>query len=309
MTILTETQTIYLNPCIKWGHNNETAQWKHIKEVVWFDLISSERKVYVPILWIPNSFASSPMVDEVDYKTSPFYYVTSNDGTILTDILKTYKIHCPIQYEKFPFDRSICVLKIESAVVIEKTVITGLEQQWADDVLELEMWTIRRLETVNLNKTYKTSPEGIFSRVNFYFEIERKGTLFVHTLILPSVMLLILQLGFIFLPSKGEGRAVYSMTVMLASSVLMTSVLSEIPRTSQHIAFIFNLSVQTIIGTLCTMYSLISISVRKVNVLRRKTLIWQTEISILKLVDVSFFCAVSFVAFVVNCVTYSKILS
>ena len=248
-------------------------------------------------------------MDEIDYRKTPFYYSTSNNGAVLTNILKTYKIYCPIQYEKFPFDRSICVLKIESAVVIELSVITGFEQQWPNDELELEMWTVRRLETVNLNQTYNTSPLGTYSRINFYFEIERKGILFLHTLIVPSIMLLILQLGFIFLPSKGEGRAVYSMTVLLASSVLMTSVLSEIPRTSQHIAFIFNLSVQTIIGTLCTMYSLISISVRKVHILRRKSLIWQTEISILKLVDVSFFCAVSFVALVVNCWNYYKILS
>ena len=50
VTILAETHIIYSNPCIKWGHNNETSQWKYIKEVVWFDLLATERKVYQPIL-------------------------------------------------------------------------------------------------------------------------------------------------------------------------------------------------------------------------------------------------------------------
>ena len=128
-------------------------------------------------------------------------------------------------------------------------------------------------------------------------------------MILPSVLLLILQLAFILLPPVGEGRAVYSMTVMLASSVLMTSVLSEIPRTSQHIAFIFNLSVQTIIGTLCTLYSLVSISLAKHPKLKERKKFCGRQWILMTLLDSIFFAIVSSIAIVVNIHTFFGMLS
>ena len=298
-----ETQFIYTNPCLQWGDDNETRQWKAIESIEWRPRFAQDRIFYIPGVWIPNS-ASSIVFDEMDYKSTPIAYFISNKGKVAIDTPKIFHLDCEIHYQKFPFDRSVCSIQFESMSIVQKNQITGKPQDWFKEEMRLEMWTMRKLHSVNFNKTYYTQPPGVYSSITYYFEINRKGILFVHTLILPSVLLLILQLAFILLPPVGEGRAVYSMTVMLASSVLMTSVLSEIPRTSQHIAFIFNLSVQTIIGTLCTLYSLVSISLAKHPKLKERKKFCGRQWILMSLLAI-----VSSIAIVVNIHTFFDMLS
>ena len=305
---MSEIQFKYVNPCLQWGNDNKTQQWSSIKQIEWRPKSPENRLFYIPNLWIPNS-ASSVTFDEMEYKSTPLTYYISNNGHVHADIPKMLHLDCPIRYRKFPFDRSICSIHLETILSVEQIQITGRPQEWVSDEMEMEMWIVRKLNSVTTNKTYLTTPPGTFSSITYYFEIERKGVLFVHTLILPSVMLLILQLGFIFLPSKGEGRAVYSMTVMLATSVLMTSVLSEIPRTSQHIAFIFNLSVQTIIGTLCTLYSLISICITKHPKFKQKWKFFGRKWTLMALFDCTFFTIVCIAAITVNVWTFFDMLT
>ena len=175
--------------------------------------------------------------------------------------------------------------------------------------LNNELWTFRKLEEKIGETYYNFNPVGFYSSFIFYFELSRKPSYFLITIVLPAVLLQVLQIAAVLLPFDCEERPAYSITVMLSLSVLLTSITQEIPKTSQTVLLVLNVSIQVVFGAICIVYSLISFNFTKYPQLLKPIDRTGIKISRARFIDVTFYLILTLIAFSTNAFVFNEMLS
>ena len=105
------------------------------------------------------------------------------------------------------------------------------------------------------NLSYYTS--GNYKYVQFEFELKRRPEYHLILLLLPTGVLTMVQLAAFFMPPNMPERPAYSITVVLAMQVLVSSYSSQIPLTAEVVYLIYYIDSNMIFGALVTLYMLI----------------------------------------------------
>lgn len=114
---------------------------------------------------------------------------------------------------------------------------------------------------------YEADPDGgdrRYSRVTYWLRMRRNYNFYVTAILLPCVCLIFLQLGAFIMPPSMPDRSGFGITVLLSFAVLQQVINQNTPKTSQTILLIVYVSIQLIIGSLCTAYSLLACHLARV---------------------------------------------
>ncbi|OWA51486.1 Neuronal acetylcholine receptor subunit beta-3 [Hypsibius exemplaris] len=215
----------------------------------WYDeLLTWDPADYngLAVLVVPCDFLWLP--DMVLYNNADDYvhgYVKSrallyNNGTVFWPPPTKMRSTCKVNIEYFPFDTQECEMKFGSWVYngFQVDVVARTDRVDLSDYVKNGEWELQSV-VVERRVTYYASccPEP-FPDLTFRLVIRRKVLYYAYSTLLPCIMMSALTvLVFVLPPDSGEKIAL-GITVILAFSVIMLSIIEKLPETSDSIPLI-----------------------------------------------------------------------
>ena len=273
---LNEDMTVYATLTLKW--HDDCIRWDTNK-TVFKDLnnLAKEQVRNLTHVSFPSEMTWKPTIVQLG-TTSDLKAVENNGNHLKTNFFPNGYIEwsptgrwttsCEFSLQKFPFDVQTCVFAFELWDI--ETVTNFSSADAVTDEVNNEMVTsevlIWRMKSVQ-SKTSRvcfpmSTPPKIFcsSTVRFSVTIERKSAPYIFSIFLPTICLTVLQLSPLAMPPQSPQRPCYSVTVLLAFAVINQLVQKEIPQTAEIINLVVFISFNIMIGTFCTVYSAVTVS-------------------------------------------------
>ena len=157
-------------------------------------------------------------------------------------------------FTKFPFDKQMCDMYFYSADTLNNFNISTHRIRFVKHFAsESDIWQFEEfsLETgQSLDLVYKVWEIKII--VTFY----RKYQYYIGNVLLPSFSLYLIQLAALLLPPETADRPMFSITVVLAYTFVLTSVFALIPRTNETVYLVVLLEIKLFLSVFTTCYML-----------------------------------------------------
>lgn len=218
----------------------ETVFWLTI---VWFDeLIGWDPEDYNGLdsiaisqddVWKPD-IALQNGVTELKQLGSKFMMVVIDfQGLILWYPFGVFKSRCSVDILYLPFDTQVCHMRF--AAWSSTTEMINLNTSHFNITYkgfeENSEWKVENGMLKNLNDTFEPT-------VEFTFYLRRKPLFWIMNILLPIFILSILSLFVFVLPVDSGEKMSYTVTVLLAFVLFLTSVSSTLPRNSEVLPLI-----------------------------------------------------------------------
>ncbi|NXT77664.1 5HT3A protein, partial [Zapornia atra] len=143
---------------------------------------------------------------------------------------------CSLMILKFPFDTQTCNLSIASFLypvtdLVMKTRRTAAEMMESSQSYFLTdgEWKFTNLSILEY---VEETDDGEFSLVTFMISMERRPTLYILNLILPTCALYLLDMAVLFGPSSLEEKINFQIAIILGSSMLAVILNNILPTSS-----------------------------------------------------------------------------
>ncbi|XP_019739883.1 gamma-aminobutyric acid receptor subunit pi isoform X1 [Hippocampus comes] len=186
----------------------------------------------VSLLWIPDTFIP-------DSKRSFLHDVTVenrlirifSNGTVLYALRITATIACNMDLTKYPMDRQVCTLQLESWGYNLQDVVffwtRGNDSVRGLDTLRLAQYSVESYYTSVSEAVYET---GHYPKLVLHFALRRNVLFFILETYVPSTLLVVLSwVSFWISQSSVPARTCIGVTTVLTMTTLMMGARTSLP--------------------------------------------------------------------------------
>ncbi|KAJ8254675.1 hypothetical protein GJAV_G00195930 [Gymnothorax javanicus] len=186
----------------------------------------------VSLLWIPDTFIP-------DSKRSFLHDVTVenrlirifSNGSVLYALRITATIACNMDLTKYPMDRQVCTLQLESWGYNLQDVVfywtRGNDSVRGLDTLRLAQYSVESYYTTVTQAVYET---GLYPKLVLHFALRRNVLFFILETYVPSTLLVILSwVSFWISQSSVPARTCIGVTTVLTMTTLMMGARASLP--------------------------------------------------------------------------------
>ncbi|CAJ1058209.1 gamma-aminobutyric acid receptor subunit pi [Xyrichtys novacula] len=186
----------------------------------------------VSLLWIPDTFIP-------DSKRSFLHDVTVenrlirifSNGTVLYALRITATIACNMDLTKYPMDRQVCTLQLESWGYNLQDVVfywtRGNDSVKGLDTLRLAQYSVESYYTTVSEAVYET---GQYPKLVLHFALRRNVLFFILETYVPSILLVVLSwVSFWISQSSVPARTCIGVTTVLTMTTLMMGARTSLP--------------------------------------------------------------------------------
>ncbi|XP_040031531.2 gamma-aminobutyric acid receptor subunit pi isoform X2 [Gasterosteus aculeatus] len=186
----------------------------------------------VSLLWIPDTFIP-------DSKRSFLHDVTVenrlirifSNGTVLYALRITATIACNMDLTKYPMDRQVCTLQLESWGYNLQDVVfywtRGNDSVKGLDILRLAQYSVESYYTSVSEAVYET---GQYPKLVLHFALRRNVLFFILETYVPSILLVVLSwVSFWISQSSVPARTCIGVTTVLTMTTLMMGARTSLP--------------------------------------------------------------------------------
>ena len=290
------------HPCLSWGASADSRKWGHI-DSTWL----KADQVWVPPLAHYNAMSDVGIFESNRRFTS---VKVERDGSLIWKFIAKFDSFCELELKKFPFDSQTCSLSMRSNDPVNKVrfVSNNFKHILGDDFTsKIDVW-----ETTDKQVRVSRVREGNFDEydmVSFVVSYRRKSETYMLNLVLPTIIMLILLIGSIFMSPDDAGRSGFAMTVMLTLSVIIGTILSDIPDSSEVIYLTQYTTVLFFLAFIATVYTLVAIPLAKSSKFQQqlgaKGRLETVGISKMRAVDIIFYTALTFAFVLTNIILFA----
>ncbi|NWU64384.1 5HT3A protein, partial [Pterocles burchelli] len=194
-------------------------------------------KIVLPMgaYWSPSIF----IIERVNGQNSnPEYMTVTHSGVFYATQPFQATLTCSLMIFKFPFDTQTCNLSIISLLYPAVTDLV-LRTRWAPaELMKYSQsyfltdgeWKFTNLNTIEY---VENLDNGEYSVVTYQVSLERRPTLYVLNLILPTCALYLLDMAVLFGPSSLEDKINFQIAIILGSSMLALILNNILPTSSE----------------------------------------------------------------------------
>ncbi|KAG7518778.1 hypothetical protein JOB18_043464 [Solea senegalensis] len=186
----------------------------------------------VSLLWIPDTFIP-------DSKRSFLHDVTVenrlirifSNGTVLYALRITATIACNMDLTKYPMDKQVCTLQLESWGYNLQDVVfywtRGNDSVKGLDTLRLAQYSVESYYTSVSEAVYET---GQYPKLVLHFALRRNVLFFILETYVPSILLVVLSwVSFWISQSSVPARTCIGVTTVLTMTTLMMGARTSLP--------------------------------------------------------------------------------
>ncbi|XP_016076061.1 PREDICTED: 5-hydroxytryptamine receptor 3B [Miniopterus natalensis] len=265
----TEATTVYLDVSVRAVLDVDTQNQK-LKTNVWYrevwddaflswnsSMFDDIREISLPLsaIWAPDIIINE-FVDIEILPDPPYVYVNSS-GTIKNSKSIQVVSACSLETYAFPFDIQNCSLTFNSILHTVEDVDLALLRS-RDDVnhdkgafLNDSEW-----ELLSVSSTYNVlqSSAGDFAQIQFQVVIRRRPLVYVVSLLIPSIFLMLVDLGSFYIPPTCRARIVFKTSLLVGYTVFRVNMSDEMPQSTVHTPLI------GVFFTVCMAFLVLSLS-------------------------------------------------
>ena len=168
-----------------------------------------------------------------------------------------YENLCPqFSFTQFPFDSQNCALILYTNDPNYYFYFSSVEARTDPTkfIGESEIWEYKNT-SISI-QDYGDATLG-FREITVNLSFQRKYHYYIGNILLPSFGLCLLQLAAMLLPPDTSDRPMFSITVVLAYTFVLTSVFSLIPRTTGTVYLVVLLEIKLFLSIFITCYMLV----------------------------------------------------
>lgn len=243
----TEATTIYLDLSVH-AILDVDAQNQKLKTSVWYrevwddeflswnsSLFDEISEISLPrsAIWAPDIIINE-FVDTERSPDLPYVYVNSS-GTIKNSKPIQVVSACGLETYAFPFDVQNCSLTFNSILHtvedVDLAFLRSREDINRDNVVFLNdsEWELLSVSSVY---SIQQSSIGDFAQIQFNVVIRRRPLVYVVSLLIPSIFLMLVDLGSFYLPPNCRTRIVFKTSVLVGYTVFRVNMSNEVPRSA-----------------------------------------------------------------------------
>ncbi|KAM6158594.1 5-hydroxytryptamine receptor 3B [Rhynchocyon petersi] len=246
------------------------AQNQKLKTSIWYrevwddeflswntSMFDEIREISLPLssIWAPDIIIN----EFVDIESSPnFPYVSVNSsGTIKNTKLIQLVSACSLETYAFPFDIQNCSLTFGSILhTVEDVDLAFLRSRENTELDKKAHLNDSEWELLSVSPTYSIleSSAGHFAQIQFNVVIRRRPLLYIVSLLIPSIFLMLVDLGSFYLPPNCRARIVCKSNVLVGYTVFKVNMSDELPRSAVSTPLI------GIFLTVCMVFLVLSLS-------------------------------------------------
>ncbi|XP_004585140.2 5-hydroxytryptamine receptor 3B [Ochotona princeps] len=243
----TEATTIYLDLSVH-AILDVDAQNQKLKTSVWYrevwddeflswnsSLFDEISEISLPrsAIWVPDIIINE-FVDTERSPDLPYVYVNSS-GTIKNSKPIQVVSACGLETYAFPFDVQNCSLTFNSILhTVEDVDLAFLRSR--EDINRDNMVFLNdsEWELLSVSSVYsiQQSSIGDFAQIQFNVVIRRRPLVYVVSLLIPSIFLMLVDLGSFYLPPNCRTRIVFKTSVLVGYTVFRVNMSNEVPRSA-----------------------------------------------------------------------------
>ncbi|NWW47551.1 5HT3A protein, partial [Pedionomus torquatus] len=186
-----------------------------------------------------NTYWSPPIfiLERVNGQNSNLDYtvVTHNGSFNCTQPLQV-TLTCSLMILKFPFDTQMCNLTIASFLYPATDLIMKTRRSPAEMMKDSQSYFLTdgewKFTNLSIIEYMEQLDNELFSMVTYVISMERRPTLYVLNLILPTCALYLLDMAVLFGPSSLEEKISFQIAIILGSSMLAVILNNILPTSS-----------------------------------------------------------------------------
>uniref|UniRef100_A0A8C7ARX0 5-hydroxytryptamine receptor 3B n=2 Tax=Neovison vison TaxID=452646 RepID=A0A8C7ARX0_NEOVI len=241
----TEATTVYLDVLVH-AVLDVDAQNQKLKTSIWYhevwddeflswnpSMFDEIREISLPLsdIWAPDIILKE-LVDFEGSPNLPYVYVNSS-GTIKNSKPIQVVSACSLETYAFPFDIQNCSLTFSSALHTVHDVNLAFLRSRGDmkhdkkEFLNDSEW---ELLSVSSSHNILQSCAGESAQIQFHVVIRRRPLVYVVSLLIPSIFLMLVDLGSFYLPPTCRARIVFKTSVLVGYTVFRVNMSDEMPR-------------------------------------------------------------------------------
>ncbi|KAK7807854.1 hypothetical protein U0070_024032 [Myodes glareolus] len=242
-----EATTVYLDLCVH-AVLDVDVQNQKLKTSVWYQEVWNDKflswnsslfddiqEISLPLsaIWAPDIIINE-FVDLERSPDLPYVYVNSS-GTISNHKPIQVASACSLQTYAFPFDIQNCSLTFHSILHTVEDIDLGFLRTKEDiendkrSFLNDSEWQL-----LSVSSTYRTlrNSAGNFAQIQFNVVIRRYPLAYVVSLLIPSIFLMLVDLGSFYLPPNCHARIIFKTNVLVGYTVFRVNMSDEVPRST-----------------------------------------------------------------------------
>ncbi|XP_058400725.1 5-hydroxytryptamine receptor 3B [Diceros bicornis minor] len=243
----TQATTVYLDVFVR-AVLDVDAQNQKLKTSVWYrevwddeflswnsSMFDEIREISLPLsaIWAPDIIINE-FVDIERSPDLPYVYVNSS-GTIKNAKPIQVVSACSLETYAFPFDIQNCSLTFNSILhTVEDVDLAFLRSR--EDIKHDKKAFLNdsEWELLSVPSTYNIlqSSVGDFAQIQFNVVIRRRPLVYVVSLLIPSIFLMLVDLGSFYLPPTCRARIVFKTSVLVGYTIFRVNMSDEMPRST-----------------------------------------------------------------------------
>ncbi|XP_008071538.1 5-hydroxytryptamine receptor 3B [Carlito syrichta] len=221
------------------------AQNQKLKTSVWYrevwndeflswnsSMFDEIREISLPLsaIWAPDIIINE-CVDIERSPDLPYVYVNSS-GTIRNSKPIQVVSACSLEIYAFPFDVQNCSLTFNSILhTVEDVDLAFLRSR--EDIKHDKKAFLNdsEWELLSISSTYQILQKstGNFAQIQFNVVIRRHPLVYVVRLLIPSIFLMLVDLGSFYLPPNCRARIVFKTNVLVGYTIFRVNMSNEVP--------------------------------------------------------------------------------
>ncbi|KAI0986826.1 hypothetical protein GJ496_002746 [Pomphorhynchus laevis] len=194
------------------------------------------------MIWLPDVVLYNNADGTFVVDTFNWAHVFCN-GTVKWSTPVTFKSHCGINIQYYPFDIQNCTLKFGVWSHGKKQIILRHEsgQVIANPGVDLSSyeesieWDLLAAPAIRHEIGYECCPGDEFLDITFCLEIRRKSLFYTVNLIAPCVCIAFLAIMVFHVPSASGEKMTLSISILVALQVFYLLMIEILPSTSLHV--------------------------------------------------------------------------
>ncbi|KAK1336364.1 hypothetical protein QTO34_004170 [Cnephaeus nilssonii] len=244
----TEATTVYLDVFVR-AVLDVDAQNQKLKTNVWYSEVWDDEflswnssmfddisQISLPLsaIWAPISSLMNCNVDLERLPDLPYVYVNSS-GTIKNSKSIQVVSACSLETYAFPFDIQNCSLTFSSVLHTVDDVDLAFLRSREDVKHDKQAFSNdSEWELLSVSSAYSTlqSRAGDFAQIQFHVVIRRRPLVYVVSLLIPSIFLMLVDLGSFYIPPTCRARIVFKTSVLVGYTVFRVNMSDEMPQSA-----------------------------------------------------------------------------
>ncbi|XP_033923661.1 5-hydroxytryptamine receptor 3A-like [Melopsittacus undulatus] len=182
-----------------------------------------------PIFILERVNGQSPNLDYMSIRHNGGFNSTQPFQATLT---------CSLMIFKFPFDTQTCNLSIASFLYPVTDLVMKTKRTSADMMRDSQSYFLTdgewKFTNLSIIEYVEDLDDGQFSIVTYMISMERRPTLYILNLILPTCALYLLDMAVLFGPSSLEEKISFQIAIILGSSMLAVILNNILPTSSNR---------------------------------------------------------------------------